>query len=110
MGREENLNKREQYTSVYNEGRSWVSSLLVVRASPNGLTLSRYGFSVSKQVGKAVVRNRVKRLLRELLRAVHLQPGWDIVLIARPAAATAGYTQLGKALESLFSQAQLLAE
>jgi len=79
-----------------------------VKALPNGLNLSRYGFSVSKRVGKAVTRNRVKRLLREILRLISLQPGWDIVFIARPVAATADYTNLEKSVECLLSRARLL--
>ena len=108
MRGEENLTKRAQYTLVYNEGRSWVSSLLVMKALPNGLTLSRYGFSVSRQVGKAVDRNKVKRRLREILRVTPLKRGWDIVFIARPPAATTSYTELKKAVAGLLSRAQLL--
>ena len=108
MGGEEYLTKPEQYALVYNKGMSWASSLLVMKALPNSLTLSRYGFSVSKRVGKAVVRNRVKRLLREILRVTQLQPGWDIIFIARPAATSADYATLEKSVEHLLSQAGLL--
>ena len=108
MKGEEYLTKSEQYALVYKEGRSWVSSLVVMKALPNGLSLSRYGFSVSKRVGKAVTRNRVKRLLREILRLTPLEPGWDIIFIARPGAATTKYTELRKSVESLLSRAQLL--
>ena len=109
MRGEEYLTKSEQYALVYKEGRSWVSSLLVMKALPNGLSLSRCGFSVSKRVGKAVTRNRVKRLLREILRLTPLEPGWDIIFIARPAAATTEYAELKKSVESLLSRAKLLA-
>ena len=110
MRGEESLTKRAQYTLVYNEGRSWVSSLLVMKALPNGLILSRYGFSVSRQVGKAVTRNKVKRRLRETLRVTPLKQGWDIVFIARPPAATTSYTELKKAAVGLLSRARLLME
>ena len=105
---EKHLTKPEQYSLVYNKGSSWISSLVVMKALPNGLSLSRYGFSVSRRVGKAVVRNRVKRLLREILRQTPLQSGWDIIFIARPAAATADYASLEKSVNDLLWRAQLL--
>ncbi len=108
MRKEEHLTKPEQYTLVYNKGRSWISNLVVMKALPNGLPLSRYGFSVSKRTGKAVTRNRVKRLLREILRLTPLEPGWDIIFIARPLAANTDYASLEKSIGDLLSRAQLL--
>ncbi len=108
MRGERYLTKPEQYTRVYNGGGSWADGLLVMKALPNGLTSSKYGFSVSKRVGKAVVRNRVKRLLREILRVAQLEPGWDIVLIARPAAGRADYVSLERSVNNLLSRARLL--
>jgi len=102
------LTKPQQYALVYSEGSSWASNLLVMKALPNDLTISRYGLSVSKRVGKAVVRNRVKRLLREILRTMPLKSGWDVVFIVRPVAATASYASLKRAVEGLLSRAQLL--
>jgi len=108
MRGEKYLTKPEQYAVVYNKGNSWVSSLLVMKTLPNGLTLSRYGLSISRRVGKAVIRNRVKRLLREILRTTPLEPGWDIIFIARPMAAAADYASLKKSVEGLLYQTQLL--
>ncbi len=109
MRGKEYLTKSEQYALVYDKGSSWVSNPVVMKALPNGLTLSRYGFSVSRRVGKAVVRNRVKRRLREILRSAQLKPGWDIIFIARPRAAGASLASLGKSVQGLLSQARLLA-
>ncbi len=108
MRKEEHLTKPEQYAVVYNKGRSWLSNLVVMKTLPNGLTLSRYGFSVSKRTGKAVTRNKIKRLLREILRLTPLEPGWDIIFIARPLAANTNHASLEKAIDDLLSRAQLL--
>ncbi len=108
MRGEEYLTKPQQYALVYSKGSSQASNLMVMRALPSGLTLSRYGFSISKRVGKAVIRNRVKRLLREILRVTPLEPGWDIVFIVRPAAAGADYASLKRTAGGLLSRAHLL--
>lgn len=108
MRGEAHLTKSKQYALVYNQGSSWANGLVVMKALPNELSLSRYGFSISRRVGKAVVRNRVKRLLREILRQTPLKPGWDIVFIVRVQAATVNYAGLKKSIEGLLSRAQLL--
>jgi len=79
-----------------------------MKAMPNGLNLSRYGFSVTKKVGKAVRRNRVKRQLREIMRLQTLRVGWDIVIIARPAVVDADYHQVEQEVTGLLARAKLL--
>jgi ribonuclease P protein component len=73
------------------------------------LPLTRWGFSISKRVGNAVVRNRVKRRLREVARLVTTRRGVDIVVIARSPAAEATYGELRECLEGLMAKARLLS-
>lgn len=68
---------------------------------PNGSDITRFGFVTGKAVGSAVVRNRVKRRLREAARSFEVAPGLDIVIGARAATPTASYVALRDALGAL---------
>lgn len=81
--------------------------MLAVRVLPNGRAESRYGFAIGKRVGNAVVRNRVKRRLREAVRALAPGGGWDVVIIARPAATAVDLAGLRGALASLLRRAHV---
>lgn len=109
MKRDFRLRERERFKQVRREGACWSDRLLVLCALRNDLPFSRFGFSVSRRVGKAVVRNRVKRRLREVmrLRRQGIAAGWDIVVIARPLSAQADYHELERAVERLLRQAGL---
>ncbi len=102
------ITRPREYALIYEKGKSWACDLLVMKALPSELTLSRYGISVSKRVGNAVVRNRTKRLLREILRVTPVKPGWDIIFIARPKAASTDYASLKQAVEGLLTRAHLV--
>jgi len=102
------LTGRQVFAAVYTEGRSWSNNLVALRALPNDLGSSRYGFAVGKRLGGAVDRNKVRRRLREAVRHTPVKEGWDIILVARHNAAMTDYDTLKKATEELLSRAQLL--
>ena len=109
MQRRLRLSKSKDFSSVHREGRSWANRLLVLKALKNGLTVSRFGFSVSRRVGKAVTRNTVKRRMRASAQAIPVRPGWDVVVAARPATANCSFNELNAALLQLIGRAGLLA-
>ncbi|MFQ6019830.1 MAG: ribonuclease P protein component, partial [Dehalococcoidia bacterium] len=82
----------------------------ILRAAPHGFDHNRYGFSVSKRLGKAVVRNKVRRRLREGVRTLPpVAGGWDVVISARTVAAQADYWELKRAVASLLARAGIMA-
>jgi ribonuclease P protein component len=107
MRREERLTRSRDFARVYDQGKSWANNLLVMRAIPSGREQSRIGFSVSKRVGNAVVRNRVKRMLREAVRLTTWKTGWDVVLIARTGTAASDFHQLRQAVEDLAQRSKM---
>jgi ribonuclease P protein component len=104
---ESHSNSKIQFDLVYAKGKTWKNKELIIRTLPNNLKLSRFGFVVSKRVGKAVVRNHIKRLLREITRQTPVKPGWDIVFIARIPVVAVGFTDLVKSVRVLMLRADL---
>lgn len=104
------LRKNDDFQRVRRQGQSWANKLLVLSATPNGLDHSRFGFSVSRRLGKATIRNRIKRLMREAVRRQknHVSPGWDVVWIARQPMREADFSAVEQAVEQLFRSARLL--
>lgn len=93
-------------------GKSYAHPLLVLIALPNDLECSRFGIAAGRAVGKAVQRNRAKRLIREAVRPFTplISPGWDIVFLARASLAEASLDSTQQALRDLLSRAHLLKD
>lgn len=87
------------------------NSYLVLYARKNRSPCNRVGITVGKKLGHAVVRNRVRRRLREVYRLneARFQPGWDIVVVARSRCIRASFSDLTKAYLSLAEKAGILA-
>ena len=108
MQRERRLTTTPQFSSVHENGRGWANRYLVLRTIPNHLDKSRFGFLTGKRIGNSVVRNRVKRRLREAVRLASVKEGWDVVFIARRGSADANYKQLDQAVGDLLKRSGLL--
>ncbi len=93
------LKKNSDFRRLYAKGKSAVTPYLVVYARPNRLGENRLGYTVSVKLGHAVVRNRVRRRLREIYRlnAPQLRQGHDIVIVARSRAVGSEYRKLNAA-------------
>lgn len=111
MKHTESLKKNYQFRHVYHRGRSMANRHLVLYLVKNGTQANRLGISVSKKVGKSVVRSHVTRLIRESYRLMEdeLKLGYDFVVIARASAANASYHEISGSLRHLFKKQQLLA-
>ncbi len=81
----ETLKKNKDFKRVYSSGKSLASPYLVLYWYTNEKQKNRYGFSISKKIGKAVVRNKLKRRLKEIIRKNEnkIVKGYDMIVIAR---------------------------
>ena len=107
LPREHRLTKKASFDAAFASGRRRGSRYLTVRTLANGTDVYRCGFSVSKAVGNAVVRNRVKRRLREIVRGANVLPGYDVVVVVRPAAAEVPFAGLRADLLGLLRRARV---
>lgn len=106
------LRKRNELAAVYRGGRAVGGDFLLLKYKPNGQAVTRFAFSVPRKVGKAVVRNRWRRRLREVLRenAASVAPGYDVVVTVNPRAGdgeAVGYRDLAREVTRLLKRAGL---
>ena len=106
------LKKNHLFRRLYHNGKSCANKYLVLYCRKNGSQENRVGLTVSGKLGCAVVRNRLRRRLREIYRLheASFLPGWDIVVVARSRAVNAPYKALEQAYLSLAGRLGLLRE
>src|SRR4051794_25483971 len=108
----EMLTRPQDFAALQERGTIRSHPLLSARVLQTELGITRFGLATSRALGSAVVRNRVRRRLRETLRSMlpSLRPGWDVLVIARPAIVAAEHGAIGIALTRLLRRAGVLAE
>ena len=108
------LKKRPEFLNVAKskDSQKWVSDTVIVQSVKNDGDITRFGYTATKKIGNAVVRNRCKRRLRaavdEILKSDNLCPA-DIVLIARHTTATCEWDDLVKNLRWCLKRLNLLS-
>jgi ribonuclease P protein component len=103
------LRRRADFDAISRDGSARSTPLLVLRRLRTERAETRIGLSTPRTVGGAVARNQLRRRLRELVRArlARIGPGWDLLLIARPAAGQAGHAELAEALDGLLERSEI---
>jgi len=104
------LTRSEDFKRVRRTGKSYAHPLVVLVAQASESQHMRVGVAAGKTTGTAVHRNRAKRLLREAMRPIlpSLAPGWDLILIARPALVSATLVDTRNALLTVLHRAKLI--
>ena len=94
--REARLVRKSEFDEVYRAGKRRSSSHFTVFVRASGQPNCRFGFSIKKALGGAVVRNRMRRRLREIVRChrQEIPPGWDIVIHPKSSVATTPFAAL----------------
>lgn len=110
MKRATTLKENYEFRRMYAKGKSGVSPCLVVYCRPNHRAHNRLGITVGAKLGHAVVRNRVRRRLREIYRLnqQQMKQGYDIVLVGRVRAVSASYQELERAFLRVCEKLSLL--
>ena len=104
------LKQNHVFRRLYNKGKSAVNPCLALYCRKNGSNRSRLGLTVGVKVGNAVVRNRIRRRIREAYR-IHedrFLPGYDLVVVARVRAGHSRYREVERSLLSLADKLGLL--
>ncbi|WKY44515.1 ribonuclease P protein component [Eubacteriaceae bacterium ES2] len=107
------LKKQNDFNNVFNRGNVFGNKAFAFYFVKNGLEENRIGIIVSKKVSKkAVVRNRLRRQIREAYRLNHEQfvKGYDLILIGKQSLLDTGYTEIEKSLKHLFYKKNLMRQ
>lgn len=111
LSKKNRLKKNKNFEKVFQKGKSFQKQFLFLKVVKNDLEVSRFGFIVSQKLSKkAVIRNRLKRRLREGLRHYlsEIKQGIDGVFIARPGLEKENFEELKEIIKGILSKAELL--
>ena len=112
MQRRFRLRHADDFARLRREGRAYRHDLMILSLAPNGLSHNRYGTITSKRLGKAVTRNRTRRIIREVVRQLHphLQTGFDVLIVARPPVVGQHFARILDTVSMLCRRSGLIVE
>ena len=102
------LKKSRDFFIVARNGKTFKSRSIVLRIAPNKVDNVRFGFIVSRLIGGAVTRNKVKRRLRHIVREIKVKDNWDVVISARRSAKFTDFAKLKGETQELLASAGVL--
>lgn len=110
MDKKHRIRKNMEFQKVYKSGKSYGNRNLVLYVYKNELNYTRIGFTVTKKIGNAVTRNRVKRRMREVSRLNFdkIKPGYDLIFIAKKSLVGLEYDELEKSVFHILRIAKTL--
>jgi ribonuclease P protein component len=108
----ESLKKNKEFKKVYENGKSYATRNLVIYClNYEKGKKNRYGLSVSTKIGSAVVRNKLKRRLREIIREFEKEKefkGYDVIFIARKPVVQINYQHLKRDVKKLYKKMNII--
>ncbi|AIY06984.1 ribonuclease P [Planococcus sp. PAMC 21323] len=110
MNKDQRIKKNKEFQHIFKKGKSFANRQFIVYVLKSEQPEFRIGLSVSKKVGNAVARNRIKRYIRQTFLELKddLLPNADYIIIARPQAATLDFHESKKSLEHVLKIARTL--
>jgi len=110
MDKTNRLRKNEDFKKVYKYGKSYYNRNLIMYIRKNDLEYSRIGFTVTKKIGNSVVRNKIRRRIKEIVRKNlgNIMDGYDIILIPKKNVIDISFQELESAIFHIFKLANIL--
>ena len=109
LNKQNRLKKRKEFAYIYRKGDAYHTKFLTLIVTPSYMQTSRFGFSVSKKVGKAYTRNLIKRRLTEIVKTIvfKVAPKYNYVVVAKVGVADISYNELQKEVMQVFTKSGL---
>ena len=110
MDKVNRLRSNMEFKKVYSGGKNYWNKYLIIYVRKNNLNYTRIGYSISKKVGNSVVRNKIRRRMKEIyrLKLNNIKEGYDIIIIPKRNAVNISYLELESAMLHIFKLGDII--